>query len=273
MEKTELEALFTRSLLGDYDDDDPNEAVHTLHAHGTDWVFERAMEWCRSEQTFHRARGAEILSQLRRPDWDSTKGPPDFVRRSESIPAVLAMLSCEQERLPKIAALFALGHFYLYSAIPVVLPFSQDPDADIRYAAGFTLGQFPDDEVAAEALLKLCTDTDADVRDWSIFFLGNIGSLDTPAMREIFFNAMKDEDQDAKEEAIVALCKRGDLQALPKLYELLEEGTDTHDLPRATEAAEYLLAVGNSPEGWIAGDYALALHAKFDPLPKALDLS
>ncbi len=272
MEQVELEALFARTLTSDYNDDGPNKPVSVLHGYGTDWVFERAMEWCRSEQGIKRARGAEILSQLRRPGWDFVKGPPDFVRRSESIPALLAMLTCEGERLPKIAALFALGHLDARAAIPAILPFSEDSDADIRYTAGFALGQFPDDATAAPALLKLCSDVDADIRDWSIFFLGNIGSLDTPAMREVFCNAMEDKDQDAREEAIVALCKRGDLRALPKLYKLLEEGGDKHDLPRATEAAEYLLATddspGNSPEDLLAGDYELALHAKFDPAPK-----
>src|SRR5260370_39849744 len=64
MTSENIDELFARTLSGDYDDDAPWEAVRTLRQIGSRDVFDRAAEWCGSENPLQRARGADVLAQL-----------------------------------------------------------------------------------------------------------------------------------------------------------------------------------------------------------------
>ena len=63
----QLDDIFARSLLGDYDDDAPWEAVWALHRVGSREVLTYAAEWCSSQNRLKRARGADVLAQLCHP--------------------------------------------------------------------------------------------------------------------------------------------------------------------------------------------------------------
>src|SRR5579871_3469765 len=95
----DIESLFEKTLIGDYEDEDAWEAVHTLRRNANREIFERAAAWCKSENPKKRARAVAILCQLRPPDW-----------RDQSYPLVTNLLEHEQDPLVLDAALAALGH-------------------------------------------------------------------------------------------------------------------------------------------------------------------
>lgn len=64
MNLDEINELFARTLLGNYDDDEPWAAVLALRRDGSRAVFEKAAAWCKSENPLQRARGADVLAQL-----------------------------------------------------------------------------------------------------------------------------------------------------------------------------------------------------------------
>jgi hypothetical protein len=55
--------LFKQSVAGEYDDDLPWAAGRKLQWLGTREVFDRAADWCKSEDLRKRARGADVLAQ------------------------------------------------------------------------------------------------------------------------------------------------------------------------------------------------------------------
>jgi trehalose-6-phosphatase len=66
MPTPDIDELFARTLSDDYEDEAAWEAVHTLRRIGTRKVFEKAAEWCESNNPLSRARGAAVLAQLGR---------------------------------------------------------------------------------------------------------------------------------------------------------------------------------------------------------------
>ncbi|MGC2657907.1 MAG: hypothetical protein WA324_08000 [Bryobacteraceae bacterium] len=68
MSSEELQQLFARTLSGDYDDDQPWNAVRELRL-GTRDVLEIAAEWCHSADPLIRARGADVIADQSRRSW------------------------------------------------------------------------------------------------------------------------------------------------------------------------------------------------------------
>jgi len=64
MNSSEIEALFARALVGDFEAEDAWEAVGTPRLNGNREIFEHAAAWCASDDPLKRARGADILCQL-----------------------------------------------------------------------------------------------------------------------------------------------------------------------------------------------------------------
>ncbi len=73
----QFDGIFAQTLVGDYDDDLPWEAVQALRKIGSRAVFERAAEWCGSEDPLKRARGADVLAQIGRTGEHPTNNFPD----------------------------------------------------------------------------------------------------------------------------------------------------------------------------------------------------
>jgi HEAT repeat protein len=122
------------------------------------------------------------------------------------------------------------------------------------------LGCFPDDPAAIEVLLKLTADTDADVRDWATFGVGVQGDGDSNEIRDALMLRLADQDQDTREEAILALAKRKDRRVLPALLKLLRTPSG-----RAIEAASFMLDAEDerSEEDWTPEQYIAALKERF----------
>ncbi|MGI9072819.1 MAG: HEAT repeat domain-containing protein [Bryobacteraceae bacterium] len=173
MTTPEAEALFAQTLLGDYEGEDAWAAVSALRLDGSRQIFERAAEWCLSDNPLKRARATAILCQLQRaPVTHALANKPEWMFRDESYPLLTKMLEDEQDPTVLDSVICALGHLDDTRAIPLIVRYEDHPDKDVRFAVSFALGSFPNDAQSIYSLLKLTLDPDADVRDWAVFGLG-----------------------------------------------------------------------------------------------------
>jgi HEAT repeat protein len=250
----EIDGLFARTLQGDYDDDAPWDAVHSLRRMGTRDVFQRAANWVESKEALKRARGLDVVAQL-----GKTGEHPSNSFPQESYNLVVAALSAEREFLPLRSAIAALGHLDDADAIPLLAAFSSDPRAQIRFSVACALGSFPNDPLSVKTLLTLMEDTDDDARDWATFGLGVLGHQDSPVIRDALYRNLNDGSADVREEALVGLAKRHDSRSLPAVIAALEQPTVTD---RIIEAAYTLLGLEDDQKEWSAQDYVGALRQR-----------
>jgi HEAT repeat protein len=224
MDLLEIEALFAQTLLGDYDGDEPWDAVHKLRSHGSREIFDRAAAWCESDEPLKRARAADILCQLYRERLPSESiAETEWMFRSESYALISKMLDCE--RLPMVleSAICGLGHLHDDRAVPLILRHRDHLDENVRFAVAVALGDFANEPESVLGLLKLVQDPDDDVRDWAVFGLGVLGDANSPEIREALLRCLDDPSEDVREEAAVGLGLRRDLRVIPMLKILLEE--------------------------------------------------
>jgi HEAT repeat protein len=253
MDASEIAALFERTLIGDYDAEEPWTAVHVLRMDGSREVFNHAAEWCLSDDSLRRARAADVLCAIQcRTEW---------MFRDESYSLITKMLEGERDPHVLLSAIHALGHLRNDNAVPLILSYRDHLDEDVRYAVACALGCFPDDPRSVRGLLKLTFDTDAGVRDWAVFGFGVRGDADSPEIREVLLRCLDDENENVREEAARSLGKRQDRRLLPKLFAMLDE-CDVK--VRVAEAAAALLGLDPDPPAWRAADYKAALMNKFE---------
>jgi HEAT repeat protein len=251
----QIAELFAQTLTGDYDDESPWAAVHELRREGSREVFNRAAEWCNSDNPFKRARGADVLAQLGRTADQHINNFPD-----ESFSIVSTLVRREKDALPLLAEIHALGHIGNPSAVPLIIEHRLHSSADVRLAVAQALGHFANDPRAVDALLALMRDPDEHVRDWATFSLGVLGDLDTNEIRDALFQRLADPDTDVVEESLVGLSKRKDQRALHSLIaELNKPGISD----RVKEAAELFLGEHEQSASWSPVDYAAALKKHF----------
>lgn len=255
MSTREIDDLFTQALSGDYDDEAPWAAVHELRRIGTREVFNRAAEWCQSNEPLVRARGADVLAQLGKFLDHPTHSFPEA-----SYSVINDLVQREKEPQVLRAAIAALGHIEDPRAVPVIANFASYPDSDVRFSVAFALGSFPNDPLSVETLMQLAEDAAADVRDWATFGLGVLSQADSAEIREALVRRLSDSDEDALEEAMVGLASRKDHRVLSRLLASLEQPTMTD---RVIEAAYLMLGMEREREDWGADDYAAALRERF----------
>lgn len=251
----QLDDIFAQTLVGDYDDDSPWEAVKTLRKIGSRAVFERAAEWCRSEDPLRRARGADVLAQIGRTFEHRQNNFPD-----ESYLILSALVERERDFLPLLSAIHALGHVGNPLAVPLVIANCEHENTDVRFAVACALGNFADDPRALPALMALMNDVDDDVRDWATFGLGVLGGQDSREIRESLLKRMNDPNCDVREEALAALANRKEPRAVPALIAELNQ-PEISD--RLREAAEAFLGENEQRVGWGPNDFAEALRKQF----------
>jgi HEAT repeat protein len=150
MTQEEISELFAQTLSGDYDDEAPWEAVSALHRVGSREIFAQAAEWCNSENSLLRARGADVLSQLGK-TWEHRSN--SFPEESYSV--VSAMLRREKELLPLNSAIAALGHIENPQAVPLIAEHRNHSSPKIRFIVACALGNLPNHPGAIETLLLL----------------------------------------------------------------------------------------------------------------------
>lgn len=252
-----IDALFAQTLLGEYDDDKPWEAVSKLRALGTREVFEIAREWCKSHEAKKRARAAAVLGQL----GVNVNIPHSFPE--ESYEALILLLKHETEVQPLSSAIIALGQIGNPQAVPLITKYTAHEDCEIRFAVAYSLGQLNEDPEGIRNLIILMQDKDDDVRDWATFGLGVLGDADSDEIRQALILRLDDTFEDARMEAMEGLAKRKDLRVLPILMGILH---NPPVLAGYIDAALYLLDMKSDPEEWMCKDYVRALKEKYPDL-------
>lgn len=251
----DVDALFARTLIGEYDDDEPWKAVHELQNIGSREIFDRAALWCRSDDAIRRARGADILAQL-----GKTAEHPDNNYPDEGFALVSELAEAEQAKRPLDSAIYALGHIRNPLAVPLIVKHLAHSDPDIRFAVAFACGNFGNEPLAVEALLILIRDDDSDVRDWATFGLGTQSDSDSLEIREALFSALDDSDEDARGEALVGLARRKDIRVLPILLSRFEG--DEIDA-WTVEAASWMLDLDHLAPEWEPSEFIAELNQRF----------
>ncbi len=260
MTSSEIQNLFQQTLVGDYDDEIPWDAVSALQRNGSREVFETAALCLKDGFPSKRARAAAILAQMRAPASDKETKEPTWLFRDETFPLLIKLLDHESEALVLDSGIAALGHLYNEAAVPLIAKYRDHQDHNVRFSVACSLGHFPNDPAAIAALIPLTRDEDSNVRDWAVFGLGVQGNVDSFKIREALLERLPDPDEDVREEAAVGLGKRQDLRLLPTLRGMLD---DAELKVRVAEAASAMLGLPEDPEAWEAKDYRKALDAKF----------
>jgi HEAT repeat protein len=257
--QAEIDALFAKTLVGDYDDEDdeggPWEAVSALQAIASRAVFDKAVQWARDKKPAKRRRGVDVLAQL-----GKTEDAPDVVFAKESYAVIVSVLEDELDTEVIDSCLVAFGHLGNAAAVPLIVEHRKNSDPDVRFAVAFGLSSFADEPEAIRVLLELMQDNDPDVRDWATFGLGVQGNADTPAIREALVERLDDGNPDTREEAVAGLGKRKDLRVLPDLLDLLQEEEVSYGV---VEAACHLLELSEINEEWGAEEYVEALTSRY----------
>jgi hypothetical protein len=228
MTTEEIEMLFTATLLGDYDDDAGWDAVRKLRTNGNQTIFEKAAAWCHSPEAPCRARGADILCQLRAPktpEQELNKAVADVIYASESFDLLSRMIGTELDEQALSSELHGIGHLRQEGSASILVPFATHASGEIRFAAACALGSFPNDPVVIPSLIGLADDQDDEVRDWSLFALGSQSDADSHEIREVFVRHLEDPFSNAREEAIAGLAKRKDPRAALPLLRLMQSGS------------------------------------------------
>jgi hypothetical protein len=265
MTSSVVQDLFDQTLVGNYDDEAPWDAVSTLRSSGDRLIFETAALWLKSANPLKRARAAAIIAQLRAPSLGEKEiKQPTWLFRDETFPLLVELLEGESDAMVLNSGIAALGHLYNEDAISLIEKYKEHSDEDVRFSVACALGHFPNDPVAISALIALTRDSDSDVRDWAVFGLGVQGDADSPEIRQVLLQGLSDPNEDVREEASVGLGKRQDLRLLPTLRNML----DAPELKvRVSEAASAMLGLPEDPEDWEAEDYKEALDKKFGSRP------
>lgn len=250
-----IDALFAKTLSGDYEDEAPWEAVSALRRLGTRDVFDRAVEWCESKDPLRRARGIDVLAQLGKTVEHRNNSFPD-----ESYSIVSQLIQRESDLKPLCSAIAALGHLDNPLAIPLIVGFGTYSNGDVRFAVACALGSFPNDARSVTALLELTEDSEENVRDWATFGLGVLGDADSIEIRNALFLRLSDSNEDVREEAMVGLSKRKDQRVLPSLMQALQEPLVTD---RVIEAAYLMIGMESDREDWGTSEYMAALRERF----------
>lgn len=251
----ELQRLFAQTLGGDYDDDQPWDAVRELRHLGTREVFEIASDWCQSADPLRRARGVDVIAQL-----GKTVEHPSNSFPEAAFSVASELVQSEVEIRPLSSGIFALGHLGNVGAVPLITRYQAHPNAEVRYAVACALGSYPNDAESIRTLLRLTADADPDVRDWATFGLGVLGDADTPEIRDSLAARLSDGNQDTREEAVVALAKRHDRRTLPSLIELLNSPDPSS---RVIEAASLMLDMEQDEPELEPSQYTQMLKERF----------
>lgn len=135
----------------------------------------------------------------------------------------------------------AFQHLEDVRALPSLLGLAAHPCGDVRFAVAASIPQacgWRAREDAVACLVRLTGDSQADVRNWSCFGLGQLDA-DGPEVREALAARLDDEHADTRCEALVALARTGDTRAYHKLAERLGTGREWRlEIEAAAEIAD-----------------------------------
>lgn len=171
-------------------------ALVRLHERPTREVFERAAGLLDADDPLDRTLGARVLREL------GCTGDEDRWRpfTGEVVPLLVARLGREPDVAVLIWVISALGYNGAREALADVLLFADHPDVLVRYEVAANLPALVDpagiEPEAADALLRLCHDADADTRWYALTALvEEVVGVDPGRVRETLCALADDPDQ------------------------------------------------------------------------------
>src|SRR5262245_29018225 len=238
-----------------YDDDHywPNLGVITHRA--TREVWEAGVRLCASNCVFEQRLGCDILARL---------GAPEHPFRANSFDPIVSLLERTENNDTVLCVLYGLGHLCNPRAVPILLRYLRDPDADRRHAIAWALPHFQESYDVGPPLIDLSTDWEIDVRDWATFGLALLTDRDSAAVRNALVARADDDISIIRGEALRGLAERRDPRTYdllareferPLVSELAIEAAETCGDPRSLEL---LLAARDRFEHWPELDAAIA---------------
>lgn len=247
-----------------HDDDERASIVAVLHARTDRESFDAACALTRSGTAPERVLGLDVLGQIGYP-----AGRPYL---EDTLPAVLACCSGDHPAV-LAAAIMALGHLADPRGLPAVLAHVAHPSPDVRFAVAAALPLIAGDPPAAgaaDALIRLSSDPDPEVRDWATMGLSEPFAADNVQLRDALAERLADPEGDIAGEALLGLAQRKDPRALAPLLawldgggpgNLIVEAAAALGAPEALPALLRLKAAGwqdHDPRPWLLDDAILA---------------
>lgn len=150
------------------DADAPVPFLVALHQRPVREVFERAAALVNDGDATRRILGVRILREL-------GEQQPDGCRpfTGETIPLLRDQLRRESEPDVLLWIVSALGFHCARETLPEIAALARHPDARVRFHVAANLTRLVDlravDSAAADALIRLCRDDDADTRYYALY--------------------------------------------------------------------------------------------------------
>ena len=193
-------ALLLRLALREVGDDSggPMTFLDALHRRGGPEVFSAAVALVGDTIAVRRELGVRILRELG-PEQPGGGRPFSAV----TIPLLLDRLRDETDPGVLRWVVSALGHHRVHTALPAVLELAAHPDQRVRFHVAAALPSLVDladvEPAAAEALIRLCEDEDADIRYYALYAATReISGLDTEAMIRLTERLRDDPDEQVR---------------------------------------------------------------------------
>jgi HEAT repeat protein len=200
-------------------------------------VVSRADVMAHSAVAAERAMAADLLGEV-------CNGQPEYVERA--LPVLERLLSGESDAEVVCSVAEALGKLWSPGALAPLVSLADHGDDAVRRAVASGLhGALcnNEDPRGIDALIRLSADSDARVRDWATFALGDGVEADDALIREALLARVRDEDPDTRAEALVGLAKRHDVRVIDPLRDALtSEVVGTLEVRAALEIASPALA-------------------------------
>ena len=204
------------AALGTFDEDCRWDLIGGILTECPDDVLEESLRLLQGDLDRHRTLGADILGRL--VGVEPNSGPV-------VVDALLASLSVEESSAPLASIVAALGHVGNADCLGHIFPLAEYHSAEVRLAVAFAIATVSPQPLVPEArvaLLRLCRDTDPEVRDWATFGLGTLSDADGPDIRAALLARAEDANREARAEALFGLAVRRDPRAVPHLIRALQ---------------------------------------------------
>jgi hypothetical protein len=221
--------LLLRSALREIKDDDgtaPMPSLLALHRRPTREVFDRATALADDSDAGRRELGVRILREL---GDEQPSGRRPF--SGETIPLLRNRLREETDPAVTYWIVSALGYHRATEALPEVVALAGHRDDRVRFHVAAALTRLVDlDRVepeAADALVRLCHDDDADTRYYALYAATReIGSLDVEAVTRLAAQLTDNPDEQISAMATAHLDAIRDVREL--LHSALEPRSSEH---------------------------------------------
>jgi hypothetical protein len=193
-------ALLVRLALRQLRDhtDEPSPFLLALHGRPTREVYDTAVALARGEHADRRELGVRILREL---GTERSDGPRPF--SAETIPVLLDRLRAEPD--PRVLGwvVSALGYHGASEALQAVSALAGHPDAWVRFYVAAALPSLVNpagiEATAADALIRLCRDTDADIRFYALYAVTQeVAGFDPATLARLTGELLADSDDQVR---------------------------------------------------------------------------